>query len=252
MHDKAPRPSPTSGAPAGAGGEALALPWGACRQPAGPALPDGPDRRVQQGALVARAPLSRGSLASSAAAGTEDHRAEPSPSRSGCAGPPASRPSASRSRPGRRGGTCVDLRLRQLSPASLQPHTWWTRGDERVGSEPRRERQGCEDAPQQSALTGDTGEPLGGAVARCPGLGRSLSGLPEPRSAPCGRVGTLRVPGAPPGVVARVAASGRGLGLAVLGPGPPPRDRLGSTVLLWDVCGHRLPSPDLAGATGSS
>lgn len=170
MHDKAPRPSPTSGAPAGAGGEALALPWEACRQPAGPALPDGPDRRVQQGALVARAPLSRGSLASSAAAGTEDHRAEPSPSRSGCAGPPASRPSASRSRPGQRGGTCVDLRLRQLSPASLQPHTWWTRGDERVGSEPRRERQGCEDAPQQSALTGDTGEPLGGAVAHCPGV----------------------------------------------------------------------------------
>ena len=64
----------------------------------------------------------------------------------------------------------MDLRLRQLSPASLQSHTWWTRGDERVGSEPRRERQGCEDAPQQSPLAGDTGEPLGGAVARCPGV----------------------------------------------------------------------------------
>ena len=161
----------------------------------------------------------------------------------GCGGSRTSRPSASRSRVRGAGPAWTSAcGSSARPPSSLTPGG--QRGDGRVGSEPPGERQNCEDAPQQRALTGDIGEPPGRSTGPPPrGLGPSLNGVPEPRSVPCGRVGTLRVLGAPPGVV---EGSRRGLGLAVLGPGPPHPDNLGSIVLLWVVCGHRLPSPDLA------
>lgn len=156
----------------GAGGMALALPWEACRQPAPALLSRSQTGWIGEsgaGGPCGQSTSESGSLASSATVGTEDHRVEPSPSGSGVRRVPDFTPFCL-TLPGPRGRTCVDLRLRQLSPASLQPHTWWTRGDGRVGSEPPGERQPCEDAPQQRALTGDIGEPLGGALARCPGV----------------------------------------------------------------------------------
>ncbi|MXQ94343.1 hypothetical protein E5288_WYG001160 [Bos mutus] len=162
---------------------ALALPWEACRQPAPALLSRSQTGRIGEsgaGGPCGQSTSESGSLASSATVGTEDHRVEPSPSGSGVRRVPDFTPFCL-TLPGPRGRTCVDLRLRQLSPASLQPHTWWTRGDGRVGSEPPGERQPCEDAPQQRALTGDIGEPLGGALARCPGVwDRALTGCLSP------------------------------------------------------------------------
>ena len=70
-------------------------------------------------------------------------------------------------------------------------------------------------------------------------LGTSLRGLPAPGSAPPGPVGALQSPAA---VVVRRAWLPVYRGSAHL-----TAKNLGSMILLWVVCGHRLPSPDLAG-----
>lgn len=246
---EAPSPGPTSG---GSCGEPAAWLWPSLgklaasrRRPCSPEARRAGSENLGQEALAARAPLSRGAWLPLPLWEPRTTGWSPRPRGPGCGGSRTSRPSASRSR------------VRGAGPAwtsacssSARPPSSLTPGG-RGGMEGWAVRPPGRGSPVKMLLSrepslGTSGSPWEEHWPAAQGSG-SLNGLPEPRSAPCGRVGTLRVLGAPPGVVEGVAASRRGPGLAVLGPSPPHPDNLGSIVLLWVVCGHRLPSPDLAG-----
>lgn len=211
---EAPRPCPTSG---GSCGEPETWLWPSRGNPAasrrGPCAPEA--RRAGSeslglGALVAKAPLSRGGGPSS-----------------GCGGPPASCPSASPSRVRGAGPAWTSTCSSSAQPPSSP--TPGGRGEmEGWAASPPGRGRAVKMLLTRAPSLGTSGSPPGSSTGPLPrGLGPSLSGLPEPCSAPCRGWGPLRVLGAFPGVVEGVAASGRGLGLAVVGPVLPYRRQPG-------------------------